>query len=302
VGPVAESAACNLAPGDVLLLENLRFHPGEEKPRQEPEFAAELARLADDYVNDAFGTAHRAHASMVAVAERFPVRVAGFLMAREIDYFGRALTSPERPFLAILGGAKVSDKIPAIENLLTRVDALLIGGAMAYTFLSARGVAVGSSRVEVDLTHLSRELIERAAAREVDLVLPRDHVCGREFDEATEPRTINGVEIPDGWMGLDIGPRTIVSFRERIASAGTVIWNGPLGVFEWERFSRGTREVAEACVASDALTIVGGGDSAAAAKKFGLVERFDHVSTGGGASLELLEGKELPGVAVLTDR
>jgi len=302
VGPTAESAARNLAPGELLLLENLRFHPGEEKPQREPEFAAELARLADDYVNDAFGTAHRAHASMVAVAERFPVRTAGFLMAREIDYFDRALISPDRPFLAILGGAKVSDKIPAIENLLTRVDALLIGGAMAYTFLHARGVAVGSSRVEMDLTDLSRELIERAAARGVDLVLPLDHLCGREFDEATEQRTTDGVEIPDGWMGLDIGPRTIESFRERIASAGTVIWNGPLGVFEWDRFSRGTRKVAEACVGADALTIVGGGDSAAAAKKFGLVKRFSHVSTGGGASLALLEGKELPGVAVLTDR
>ena len=302
VGPAAESAARSLAPGDVLLLENLRFHPGEEKPEQEPDFAAGLARLADGYVNDAFGTAHRAHASMVAVAERFPKRAAGFLMAREIDFFGRALESPDRPFLAILGGAKVSDKIPVIERLLGHVDVLLVGGAMAYTFLLARGVAVGSSRVEEDLLDSSRELIERAVARSVDLVLPQDHVCGREFDEATEQRTTDGVEIPDGWMGLDIGPRSIGSFCRRIESARTVIWNGPLGVFEWDRFSRGTMEIARACATTDALTIVGGGDSAAAAKKSGLADRFDHVSTGGGASLELLEGNELPALAALTDR
>jgi len=302
VGPVAEAAATSLEPGEVLLLENLRFHPGEKKPEKEPDFPELLARLGDCYVNDAFGTAHRAHASMVAVAERFPKRAAGLLMAKEIDYFGRVLSAPARPFLAILGGAKVSDKIPVIENLLGKVDALVIGGAMAYTFLSARGVAVGSSRVEEDLLDLSRELGSRAESKSIDLVLPVDHLCGREFDEATETTTTDGPEIPTGWMGLDIGPRTIDAYRSRIASAKTVIWNGPMGVFEWDRFSAGTMEVARACAESEALSIVGGGDSAAAARKSGLSGRFGHVSTGGGASLELLEGKELPGLAVLSDR
>ena len=302
VGPVAEAAARSLEPGEVLLLENLRFHPGEKKPEKEPDFPDLLARLGDCYVNDAFGTAHRAHASMVAVAERFPKRAAGLLMAKEIDYFGRVLSAPARPFLAILGGAKVSDKIPVIENLLGKVDALVIGGAMAYTFLSARGVAVGSSRVEEDLLDLARELGSRAESSSIDLVLPVDHLCGREFDEATETMTTDGPEIPAGWMGLDIGPRTIDAYRSRIASAKTVIWNGPMGVFEWDRFSAGTMEIARACAGSDALSIVGGGDSAAAARKSGLSGRFGHVSTGGGASLELLEGKELPGLAVLSDR
>jgi 3-phosphoglycerate kinase len=302
VGPVAEAAAAGLGPGEVLLLENLRFHPGEKKPDSEPDFPELLARLGDCYVSDAFGTAHRAHASMVAVAERFQQRAAGFLMAKEIDYFGRALSSPARPFLAILGGAKVSDKIPVIENLLEKVDALVIGGAMAYTFLSARGVAVGSSRVEADLLDLSRELGSRAESRSVDLVLPVDHLCGREFAEGTETTTTDGPAIPEGWMGLDIGPKTIDAFRSRIVSAKTVIWNGPMGVFEWDRFSAGTMEIARACAESDAVSIVGGGDSAAAARKSGLADRFGHVSTGGGASLELLEGKELPGVAVLSDR
>jgi phosphoglycerate kinase len=302
VGPVAEAAAASLEPGEVLLLENLRFHPGEEKPDKEPGFPESLARLGDCYVNDAFGTAHRAHASMVAVAERFPKRAAGFLMAKEIDYFGRALSSPARPFLAILGGAKVSDKIPVIENLLERVDALVIGGAMAYTFLKARGVAVGSSRVEEDLLDLSRELDGRAGSKPVDLLLPVDHLCGREFDEATETMATDGPEIPEGWMGLDIGPGTIDAYRSRIASAKTVIWNGPMGVFEWDRFSAGTMAIARACAESEAVSIVGGGESAAAVRKSGLAGRFGHVSTGGGASLELLEGKELPGLAVLSDR
>ena len=302
VGPTAEAAAGKLSPGDVLLLENLRFHPGEQKPEREPDFAERLARLGDCYVNDAFGTAHRAHASMVAVAERFEQRAAGLLMAKEIDYFGRALADPRRPLLTVLGGAKVSDKIPLIENLLGKVDALAIGGAMAYTFLAARGVAVGNSRVEDGCLELAREILGRAPEAEVELLLPVDHVCGRAFEEGTESSVVPSPEIPDGWMGLDIGPRTIAAYSEQIAGAGTMIWNGPMGVFEWEAFAAGTMAVAHAAVESDALTVVGGGDSAAAARQSGLADRFDHISTGGGASLELLEGKQLPGLAVLSDR
>jgi len=301
VGPDAERASAGLEPGGVLLLENLRFHPGEQKPDREPGFAAALAAHGDEYVNDAFGTAHRAHASMVAVAERFDRRAAGFLMARELEFFGRVLSSPEPPFVALLGGAKVSDKILVLENLLGRIDGLLVGGAMAYTFLAARGVDVGDSRVEQDRLELARKILTDAAANDVDVLLPRDHVCGREFDEGTERQTTEDEAIPGGWMGLDIGPRTAAAFGERILAARTVLWNGPMGVFEWEPFAAGTMAVARACAESDALTIVGGGDSASAARKSGLEDRLDHISTGGGASLELLEGKELPGVAALSD-
>jgi phosphoglycerate kinase len=302
VGPETELAAGKLAPGEVLLLENLRFHPGEEKPDREPDFAERLARLGDGYVNDAFGTAHRPHASMVAVAERFPRRAAGFLMEKELEYFGKALASPHRPLVALLGGAKVGDKILVLETLLDKVDALLIGGAMAYTFLAARGVGVGASRVEQERLQLAGEILERAEQKQVELTLPRDHVCGREFDESTERKFTDDEAIPDGWMGLDIGPRTVEAFASRVARAGTVIWNGPMGVFEWEPFAAGTMALARACAESDAVTIVGGGDSASAAKRSGLADRFSHISTGGGASLELLEGKQLPGVSVLTDR
>jgi 3-phosphoglycerate kinase len=302
VGPEAERAASALGPGQVLLLENLRFHAGEEKPEKEPGFARALARLGDTYVNDAFGTAHRAHASMVALAEQFPVRACGFLLAREIDFLGRVLSAPERPFLAILGGAKVSDKIPLIENLLAHVDAIAVGGAMAYTLLAAAGHRVGASRVETDRLDLSREIEAKARRHGVAILLPCDHVCGREFERSTEPRVIDAIDIPDGWMGLDIGPRTVAAFREPISRARTIVWNGPMGVFEWPAFAEGTFAVARACAENRGLTIVGGGDSAAAAERAGLSERFRHVSTGGGASLELLEGKELPGIAVLTER
>jgi 3-phosphoglycerate kinase len=302
VGEEAERAARELGPGDVLLLENLRFHAGEEKPEKEPDFAERLARLGTAYVNDAFGTAHRAHASMVAVAERFDRRAAGFLMAKEIDSFHRAMDDPDRPFVTILGGAKVSDKIPVIEHLLDTVDALLVGGAMAYTFLRAGGVDVGASRVEDDRVELAGELTRRAAASGVRLLLPQDHVCGRDFAEDTESKTTDGVAIPAGWMGLDIGPGTRKAYRDEILAARTVIWNGPMGVFEWERFAAGSEAVARACAESSALAIVGGGDSVAAVERFGLAGGFDHVSTGGGASLELLEGKTLPGVAALSDR
>ncbi len=301
VGPSAAAGAAELRSGEVLLLENLRFHPGEERPEQEPAFPIELASLGDCYVNDAFGTAHRANASMVAVAERFDQRAAGFLMAKEIEYFGRALSDPERPFVTILGGAKVGDKIPLIENLLDKIDVLLIGGAMAYTMLEARGVRVGSSRVEKDRLRLAGELLERAERRGVEALLPEDHVCGTAFEERTEIRVTEDREIPDGWMGLDIGPKTGTAYAARIHQARTVIWNGPMGVFEWDAFAAGTMAVARACAEGDALSIVGGGDSAAAARQSGLADRFDHISTGGGASLELLEGKELPGLAALTD-
>jgi len=302
VGPKAEAAAGALRPGEVLLLENLRFHPGEEKPEREPGFSQALAALGDCYVNDAFGTAHRAHASMVGVAEKFERRAAGFLMAKELEYFGKALSAPEHPFVALLGGAKVSDKILVLENLLDRIDVLLVGGAMAYTFLRAQGVAVGSSRVEADKLDLAAGILAKAEQKGVDLLLPVDHVCGREFAEDTETRAVDGEEIPEGWMGLDIGPRTVQAFSARLGAAKTVIWNGPMGVFEWKPFAAGTMALAKALADSGALSIVGGGDSASAAKKSGLAERFSPISTGGGASLALLEGKELPGVAALTDR
>ena len=302
VGPAAEKAAAELKPGEVLLLENLRFHPGEKEPEAEPGFADALARLGDCYVNDAFGTAHRAHSSMVAVAERFERRAAGFLMAKELTYFHRALSDPRRPLAALLGGAKVSDKILVLENLLDRIDVLMVGGAMAYTFLRAGGTPVGSSRVEEDRVDLAAGILAKAKEKKVDFLLPTDHVCGREFEAGTETCAVDGPSIPDGWMGLDIGPRTVEAFSRRIAEAGTVIWNGPMGVFEWEPFAAGTMALARACAESGAVTIVGGGDSASAANKSGLADRFDHISTGGGASLELLEGKTLPGVAALTDR
>ena len=302
VGEAVEAAVAALQPGDVLLLENLRFHPGEKKPEEEPGFASALAALGDCYVNDAFGTAHRAHASMVGVAQKFEKRAAGFLMAKELEYFSKALSAPARPFAALLGGAKVSDKILVLENLLDRIDALLVGGAMAYTFLRARGVGVGSSRVEEDKLDLAAGILAKAEQKKVDLLLPVDHVCGKEFAEETETLAVDGEEIPEGWMGLDIGPRSVEAFSARLREAKTVIWNGPMGVFEWEPFAAGTMNLARALAESDALSIVGGGDSASAAKKSGLAERFSHISTGGGASLELLEGKELPGVAALSDR
>lgn len=301
VGTTVEARVEALQPGDTLLLENLRFHPGEQKPEREPGFAATLARLGDVYVNDAFGTAHRAHASMVAVAEHFEQRAAGFLLLKELEYFDRALSDPARPFVAVLGGAKVSDKILVMRNLLDRVDRLIVGGAMAYTFLRAQGIGVGDSRVEEDKLDIASGIVAAAAQKGVDLMLPVDHICGRAFDEATTPEVVHDATIPPGRMGLDIGPQTTQAYAQVIATAGTVIWNGPMGVFEWAAFSAGTMGLARACAESSALTIVGGGDSASAAKKSGLADRFDHISTGGGASLELLEGKTLPGVAVLND-
>ena len=306
VGPAAETAAASLAPGDVLLLENLRFHPEEEA--NDAEFSRQLAALGDVYIDDAFGCAHRAHASVAGVT-RFLPAAAGYLLQKEIEYLGNAVSKPKRPFVAILGGAKVCDKIGVITNLLTKVDALIIGGAMAYTFLEAKGIEVGASKVEADRLDDARRMLESARGRGVAFHLPDDHVAGDKF-----PLTKDGTPIPDvvveltpgaaipaGRMGLDIGPKTIAAYREAIGKAATVVWNGPMGVFEDPRFAAGTRAVGEA-VAAVATSILGGGDTASAANALGLAEKMTHISTGGGASLEFLEGRELPGIAALKDR
>jgi len=299
VGPEVEAAAAQLKDGEVLLLENIRFYPGEEK--NDPEFAKQLAAVADAYVNDAFGTAHRAHASTVGVAQLLPA-AAGFLMQKELEYLGRALENPERPFLAILGGAKVSDKIGVIRSLLPKVDAIAIGGGMAYTFLKAQGYEVGKSIVDEERLELAKELMAEAKQRGVTFLLPVDVVVADKFAPDAARKVVDVSEIPADWQGLDIGPKTRKLFAKEISRAKTIVWNGPMGVFEWEPFAEGTAEIARAMAESDAVTIVGGGDSAAAVEKFGLADKMSHVSTGGGASLEFLEGKELPGVAVLKDR
>jgi 3-phosphoglycerate kinase len=299
VGPDVQRVVAQMRDGDVVLLENLRFHPEEEA--NDPAFARSLASLADVYVNDAFGTAHRAHASTVGVT-RFLPAVAGLLMEKELTYLSRALEDPRRPFVAILGGKKVSDKIGVIRNLLTKADALLIGGAMSYTFLRATGMSVGNSLTEEDKLDLARSLLADAAKRRVTFRLPDDVVAADHFAEDATPRVVPAKAIPPGWMGLDIGPQTSRAYAAVIAGAGTVMWNGPMGVFEFPAFAAGTRAVAEAMAKSKAVTIVGGGDSAAAVQQMGLADRMTHISTGGGASLEFLEGKQLPGVAALLDR
>jgi phosphoglycerate kinase len=296
VGEPARTAVAALQPGQVLLLENVRFHAGEEK--NDPAFCAELAKLADLYVNDAFGTAHRAHASTTGVAKLLP-GYAGFLIAKELEALGTALEAPQRPFTAILGGAKVSDKILVIESLLAKVDRLVIGGGMAFTFLKAQGHEVGKSLVEADRVPLARELLQRAKANGVEVLLPVDVVAADEFAENAVHRGVRVDAMRPEWMGLDIGPGTRERFAQAIASSKTVLWNGPMGVFEWDAFGHGTKAVAEAVAACKGTTIVGGGDSAAAAAKYGVADRMTHVSTGGGASLEYLEGKVLPGIAAL---
>ncbi len=298
VGPAIEAAARGLAPGRVVLLENLRFHPEEE--RNDAGFARQLAALGDVFVNDAFGAAHRAHASTEGVAHHLPA-VAGLLLERELAALGRALGDPERPFVTILGGAKVSDKIGVIENLLGQVDALLIGGGMANTFLDARGEPIGRSLAEPDKADLARDLLRRAAERGVTLALPEDVVVAPELTAEAPRRTVGVAEVPDDAAIYDIGPRTVARYRELIGGARTIVWNGPMGVFEVAPFAEGTRAIAEAVAGSGAFTIVGGGDSVAAIEQAGLADRISHVSTGGGASLEFLEGRELPGVAALDD-
>jgi phosphoglycerate kinase len=296
IGPQVEAMVDKMKPGEILLLENLRFH-GEETKNDEG-FARSLARLADVYVNDAFGTAHRAHASTAGMAHHVKERAAGFLLKQEVDYLGKVLANPERPLIAILGGAKVSDKIQVIRSLLNRVDTLLIGGAMAYTFLRARGQETGKSMVEEEQLSLASELLQWASERKVSLLLPSDHVVAEKAEAGSSAETVRG-DIPPDKMGLDIGPETIEAFEKEIAKGRTIFWNGPLGVFEVKPFDAGTMAIAGALAQSSALTIVGGGDSVAAVKRAGQAERISHVSTGGGASLEFLEEKTLPGLAAL---
>ncbi len=321
VGAAVKTQADALKPGSILLLENVRFHAEEEgkakladdatdeqkaaakaemKEKQKT-FASQLAALGDVYVNDAFGTAHRAHASTAVVTKHFERNVAGFLLEKEIAYLGKALAEPDRPFVAILGGAKISGKIDVITNLLGKVDALIIGGGMAYTFYAAKGVPIGKSLVEEDKIDLARDILEKAKAAGIKLLLPVDHVIADAFsaDAATEVVGEDGIK--DGWMALDIGPETIKLFADEVAKAKTVVWNGPMGCFEMEPFARGTLEIAKAVAETDCVSIIGGGDSVSAVNRSGLADQMTHISTGGGASLEFLEGKELPGVAALTD-
>ena len=302
IGPDAEEKVKNLKAGEVLLLENIRFHEEEEK--NDEAFAKKLGEFCDIYVNDAFGTAHRAHASTAGVAMFCPEKpaVCGYLIQKEISVMGGALTEPKRPFVAILGGAKVSDKIGVINNLIEKVDTLIIGGGMAYTFLKAFGHNIGTSLLEEDKMDLARELVEKAHAKGVNFLLPVDNIIAREYDENATFMRIYSDSIPDGWMGLDIGPTTAELYAKTVLDAGTVVWNGPMGVSEWENFANGTRSVAKAMAESEAITIIGGGDSAAAAENLGFADRMTHVSTGGGASLEFLEGLELPGIACLNNK
>ena len=299
VGLEADEMAGKLEKGQTLLLENLRFHAEEEA--NEEKFAGQLARLADYYVNDAFGTAHRAHASTVGITRFVEKSAAGLLMERELEYLGRAMSHPEKPFVAILGGAKVSDKIAVIENLLTKVDTLIIGGAMAYTFLKAQGVVVGKSRVEEDKLELAGKILEQAKARNVKLLLPVDHVVAERVDANAKTRTVT--TIPENLIGLDIGPASVELFSEEISRAATIVWNGPMGVFELPPFAQGTFQLARAVAENaGATSIVGGGDSVSAVRAAGVADRISHISTGGGASLEFLEGKRLPGVEALSNK
>ena len=299
IGPDAKKLAAEVKPGEAVLLENVRFHAEEEK--NDPAFAKELASMADIYVSDAFGTVHRAHASTAGVAQYLPA-VAGFLIGKELNFLGKAVTNPERPFVAILGGAKVKDKIGVITNLIEKVDTLLIGGGMAYTFMKATGGEIGNSLCDDERLSLALELLDKAKAKGVKLLLPIDNVCGKEFNNDTEQMICESGKIPEGWEGLDIGPKTVELFSKEIKAAKTVVWNGPMGVFEMPNFAKGTLAIATAMAESDATTIIGGGDSAAAVTQMGLASKMSHISTGGGASLEFLEGKTLPGVAALNDK
>lgn len=298
IGSKVEEPVRHLREGEVVLLENLRFHPEEEK--NDAQFAQALARLADLYVNDAFGAAHRAHASTEAVT-RFLPSVAGLLMAREIECLNKALANPERPFVTILGGAKVSDKMKVISNLLRKTDAILIGGAMAYPFCRVKGYRIGSSKYESGGEALARQVLDQAQQKGVSVLIPVDHVVAQKLEKGVTTRTVDQ-EIPDGWMGLDIGPKTISEFKNSLSKAKTILWNGPLGVFETPPFDGGTRQIADFVSTLKVTTLIGGGDTAAAIKQFGLGEKMTHVSTGGGASLEYLEGRVLPGIAVLPEK
>ncbi len=299
VGEDAKRLASELKEGEAILLENVRFDAREEA--NDAEFSKELAALADIYVNDAFGTAHRAHSSTAGVADYLPA-VCGFLIEKEVQMLGDSLNNPERPFVAILGGAKVSDKIKVIENLIEKADSIIIGGGMTYTFLKAMGYNVGNSICELDRLDIAKETMKKAKEKNVKLLFPVDTVCGKEFSNDTEIKVVDSKEIPDGWQGLDIGPESVKLFTEELKKAKTVMWNGPLGVFEFENFAKGTNAIAKVLSEIDAITIIGGGDSAAAVEKGGYSEKMTHISTGGGASLEFLEGKILPGIDCLENK
>ena len=299
IGEDAKAKAAALNDGDVMIIENIRFYAEETK--NDPAFAKELASMADIYVNDAFGTAHRAHASTAGVADYLPA-VCGYLIQKEISVMGGALENPKRPFVAILGGAKVSDKIGVINNLIEKVDTLIIGGGMAYTFFKAKGYSVGTSLCEDDKVELAKEMMAKAEAKGVKFLIPMDNVVATEYSADAEWKIVNSDSIPDDWMGLDIGPKTRELFAEAVANAGTVVWNGPMGVSEWTNFANGTIAVAKAIADSDAISIIGGGDSAAAIEKLGFADKMTHISTGGGASLEFLEGLVLPGIACLNEK
>ena len=299
IGEDAMKKASELKEGEILLLENVRFH--REETDNDPEFAKKLASMAEVFVNDAFGTAHRAHASTAGIADYLPA-VAGFLIEKELKFLGEAINNPERPLVAILGGAKVSDKIGVIDNLLEKVDTLMIGGGMTYTFFKAQGYEVGKSICELDKLDLAKELMEKAKNKGVKLMLPVDTKVGKEYSADTESKTVKSTEIPADWEGLDIGEETIKLYSEELQKAKTVIWNGPLGVFEFPQFAIGTNAIAKVLADLDATTIIGGGDSAAAVKKAGLEDKMTHISTGGGASLEFIEGKKLPGIECLMDK
>ena len=300
VGERVREAVAAMAPGDVVMLENLRFHPEEEK--DDPAFSRTLASLGDLYVNDAFGTAHRAHASTVGVTRFLSQSAAGFLMRDELSYLGKLLADPARPFVAILGGAKISTKIAVIESLMQKADRVLIGGAMSYTLLKAEGVPVGASLVEPEMLDVAKTILDKASRQGKALLLPVDHVVAERVEENSPVKTVGRDGIPDGWIAVDIGPRTVAWYGDEIAAARTVFWNGPMGVFEVPAFAAGTREIAKRIAASRAVSVIGGGDSVAAVHEFGLADKITHISTGGGASLEFLEGRELPGIAALTDK
>ncbi len=300
VGPEVEAAVNAMHEGDIILLENTRFHPGETK--NDPQLCEQLAKLADVYISDAFGTVHRAHASTEGVTKYVQQSAAGFLVAKEMEYFGQVLTNPTRPLVAILGGAKVSDKITVIDNLLNLVDTLIIGGGMAFTFLKAKGYEIGNSLLDEPGIEVAKKVMEKAAAKGVNLLLPVDAVVADKFANDANHKVVDADSIETGWMGLDIGPKTLEQFLTAIKDAGSVVWNGPVGVFEMENFANGTKAIANAMAEGDMVSIIGGGDTAAAVTQFGVADRMSHVSTGGGASLEMLEGKILPGLAALTDK
>ncbi|MGM9950593.1 MAG: phosphoglycerate kinase [Lysinibacillus sp.] len=300
IGEAVEAAVAEMKDGDIVLLENVRFHKGEEK--NDEELAKAFARLADIYVNDAFGAAHRAHASTEGIAKHVETAVSGYLMQKELDVLGKALSQPERPFTAIIGGAKVKDKIGVIENLLDKVDHLIIGGGLSYTFTKAEGYDIGKSLLEEDKIELAKSFIEKAKEKGVELHMPIDAVVANEFSKDAETKVVDIDAIPSDWMGLDIGPKTAEKYADIIKNSKLIIWNGPMGVFEMDKFANGTKKVAQAMAETQGYTVIGGGDSAAAVEKFEVADKMDHISTGGGASLELMEGKELPGIVALNDK